>query len=343
VCLLVLRAYTAFPLSTIRGELQAASAARLVTLRPELVRAAVVGTDTVTVALHEAPDLDCAAASYLATELLTRGELPVGAAKLAEYLDRVDSGAPMFTLRRPYTLYAACTVLARRLNNELPMGAARWDALVRGGHRLIEYVLATAGRGPLDAANAFDCPVMRKADRAELLEDAQRYERKLAARATLARRAVLDLPTPWGGRTTAEALLVRDVQTEGDRDRCSFFKDWARSDAERCLATGGFEVLCVWVPGAQSRCIISVRPDSDARLPGLGALLDAAETAARAGTNRERTSPPRSGYDNSDPWYDGRAHHDTIVDSPRAGTALADEVERIFLEFGHGTVVPLTA
>jgi hypothetical protein len=44
---------------------------------------------------------------------------------------------------------------------------------------------------------------------------------------------------------------------------------------------------------------------------------------------------PRSGYDNADPWYDGRAHGHTIIDSPRSGTLLtADEVEAIFLEFG---------
>jgi hypothetical protein len=51
---------------------------------------------------------------------------------------------------------------------------------------------------------------------------------------------------------------------------------------------------------------------------------------------------PRPGYDNADPWYDGRAHSYTIVDSPRAGTVLtADEIESIFLAHGEGTAVPL--
>ncbi|HEY1186032.1 MAG TPA: serine/threonine-protein kinase [Gemmata sp.] len=320
----------------------AKSATRLVALRPELVRAAAEGGDSATVVLHEYPDLDCAAASYLAAELLTRGELPPGADKLADYLDRVDSGAPMFSLRRPYTLYPAYLVLARRLMNQRPDPGSRWDTLVRGGHRLVEYVLGAAGEGELGAVTAFDCPVLTRADRTEVLDDVQRYERKLAAPATRARRAALSLPTPWGERVTVEALIVRDVQTDGDPDRCSFFKDWARTDEDRCPGTKGFVVLCVWVSRPDPRCIISVRPDSDARLLGLGARLDAAETAARAGTGRERTGPPRPGYDNSDPWYDGRAHGDTIVDSPRSGTALsADEVERIVLEFGGGTAVAL--
>jgi hypothetical protein len=321
----------------------AASATRLVTLRPELVRAvADGGPDAVTVVLKEYPDLDCSAAAYLAAGLLTRGELPAGAEKLAEYLDRVDSGQPMFTLRRPYTLYAAYLILARRLMNELPDPAGRWTALVHDGHRLIDHALTREGDGPLDTVNAFDCPVMVPLDRAEMIEDAQRYEHKLADPATSARRAVLDLPTPWGGRTRAEALLVRDVQTDGDPDRCSFFKDWARSDVDRCPATAGFEVLCVWTSRPRSRCIISVRPDSDARLTGLGERLDEAETAARAGTGRERTGPPRPGYGNSDPWYDGRVHHDTIIDAPHDGTVLpVEEVERTLLEFGSGTAVPL--
>jgi predicted Ser/Thr protein kinase len=318
----------------------AGSVARLITLRPELARAAADGADSVAVVLHENPDLDCAAASYLAAALLTRGELPAGAGHLADYLDRVDGGETVFTLRKPYTLYAAYMVLARRLMNEMPDARARWEALVRGGHRLIEHVLA-AGK-PVDQVNAFDGPIMTRGDRAELLDDAERYARKLADPQTRARRAVLALPTPWGGRQAVEALLVRDVQTEGDPDRCSFFKDWARTDADRCPATGGFVVLCVWSSRPKPRCIISVRPDSDARLLGLGELLDAAETTARAGTGRERTGPPRRGYANSDPWYDGRGHHDTIVDSPRAGTALsADAVERILLEYGNGTAVPL--
>ena len=325
------------------GGAEVGSATRLVAEYPELVRASAdPAGGPVTVVLHAHPDLDCVAASYLAAALLTKGELPAGAVALAEYLDRVDSGEPMFTLRKPYTLYAAHMTLARRLATEVLDPPARWDALVCGGHRLVAHVLDAVGEKPLGAVNAFESKVMTQADRLEVTEDAQRYERKLADPNTHARRAMLHLPTPWGERVTVEALLVRDVQTDGDPERCTFFKDWARTDAERSPAAGGFPVLCVWTSRPKSRCIISVRPDADARLTGLGALLDAAETAARAGTGRERAGPPRPGYDNPDPWYDGRAHHDTIIDAPRDGTALsADAVEQLLLDFGRGTTVPL--
>jgi hypothetical protein len=88
-----------------------------------------------------------------------------------------------------------------------------------------------------------------------------------------------------------------------------------------------------------------VTPGSGATLRGLGERLDRAEAARRAaafGVDDRVVDPatgepksPRSGYDNADPWYDGRAHGHTIVDSPRSGTLLtADEVEAILLEFG---------
>jgi hypothetical protein len=93
------------------------------------------------------------------------------------------------------------------------------------------------------------------------------------------------------------------------------------------------------------RAILSVTPDSKASLRGLGGLLDRAEAERRRqvfGADDRVADPatgarkvPRPGYDNADPWYDGRAHGYTIVDSPRAGTMLTPgEMELLFLRFG---------
>ena len=84
-------------------------------------------------------------------------------------------------------------------------------------------------------------------------------------------------------------------------------------------------------------------------------MLDQAEAARRVelsgvddravDTETGRPKPSRAGYANSDPWYDGRAHGDTIVDSPRSGTVLtAEEIEQIMVRFGgrtEGEIVPL--
>jgi hypothetical protein len=87
------------------------------------------------------------------------------------------------------------------------------------------------------------------------------------------------------------------------------------------------------------RHVISVDPSSGLALTDLGARLDERESAARErlraqhGVDLTRTGEPRPGYANSDPWYDGRGHEYTIVDSPRAGSVLTvDEVREVMSE-----------
>jgi hypothetical protein len=201
----------------------------------------------------------------------------------------------------------------------------------------------------LPAVDALSCPgPFRPEDRREVEADVERYRRKLADPATCARQARLRLPGDYGGTLPVEALLVRDVQGINDPGRCLFFKDWARSDADRAGNGQGFIALSVFQSEGTRRlrrCILSVTPDSGVSLRGLGERLDRAEGERRreihgeddrvidpvSGTSR----PPRAGYTNADPWYDGRAHGYTIVDAPRSGTRLtADEIEAIFLQFG---------
>jgi hypothetical protein len=148
--------------------------------------------------------------------------------------------------------------------------------------------------------------------------------------------------------------LVRDVQSAGDPDRCLFFKDWARSDERRCPNGRGFVGLSVFTSASANetrRCILSVTPNSGASLRGLGGLLDQAEGKRRRevyGVDDRVRDPatgqakqPRPGYDNADPWYDGRAHAYTIVDAPRSGTLLtAEEIDDLFLRFGNPAAPP---
>lgn len=95
--------------------------------------------------------------------------------------------------------------------------------------------------------------------------------------------------------------------------------------------------------------IISVEPHSGLSLKGLGAHLDHLESLRssqldkapdtwdprirsiaefRSGSETmslcRSKRPARQGYDNSDPWYDGRGHEFTIVDTPDSGSVLTD-------------------
>jgi hypothetical protein len=96
-----------------------------------------------------------------------------------------------------------------------------------------------------------------------------------------------------------------------------------------------------------ARCIISVKPDSGITLKTLGARIEEEEAASRRAlygqddrvVDREtgQVKTPRAGYSNPDPWYDGRGHQYTILDSPRSGTVLSPErIEELILEHAPG-------
>jgi len=94
------------------------------------------------------------------------------------------------------------------------------------------------------------------------------------------------------------------------------------------------------------RAIISVKPDSEVWLKGLGAILEKKEKekqrlAFQTDFHRWRSQDPsriRRDYDIEDPWYDGRApiHDYTIVDSPNRGSLLElSEICRIACNYTH--------
>src|SRR5262249_2575101 len=191
------------------------------------------------------------------------------------------------------------------------------------GIRLVHYVLAQVGdRGTaLGQVDAFACPgLFAEGDREAVHADIRRYERKLADPGCRARAAVLTLPGRFGGREDGEALLIREVQNEGDAERCLFFKDWARTDARRSRRGKGFVALCVFMSeGGQQRrrCILSVTPDSRVSLRGLGARLERAEAERRRQLRGEDDrvrepvtgglNPPRPREASAGTRYDRRA------------------------------------
>jgi hypothetical protein len=302
--------------------------------------------------LHESPDFDSVASTYFAIALLTTGEFPPGVDALARYADKIDEGSIGHTLDQPFSLYAAyMQLLHRHARLGRPADHSYWRECVQQGLDLIAYTLdrSLAEGVSLPSVDAFACAdLLDDADRRDVLADIERYHRKLADPATGVRAVRLSLPGHFGGRMDVDTLLVRDVQNEDDPQRCIFFKDWARSDRQRAPGGEGFLGLSVFMtesPRDPRRCILSVTPDSGASLRGLASLLDAAESERRRQVlgDDDRVidpatgahKPPRPGYDNSDPWYDGRAHGFSIIDSPRSGTLLtADEIEAVFLIFG---------
>jgi hypothetical protein len=305
-----------------------------------------------TIVLHRDPDLDSIASTYVALSLLCDGQPPAGVRRLVEYVDSIDRGEPGMSLERPFSPYAAIMHVAHRFSQTTWNSRdEQWTELVLAGLKILDYSLNESIRKSKTLAeiDAFQCPgLFRNLDRAEVSSEIERYQAKLAKPETQARFVTLKLPREDGKTSVVEALLVRIVQDANDPDRCLFFKDWARTDRTRAPLAGGFVALSIIEPGpteGTTRALLSTKPGSSVMLDGLANLLEDAETTKRrekfgvddrlidlkSGQNLE----PRPGYKNANPWYDGRAHEFTIVDTPRGGSWLtAEAIEAIFLQFG---------
>jgi hypothetical protein len=302
--------------------------------------------------MHESPDLDSVAASFLAEACLKQGVFPESSGKLAAYVDGVAEGSIGMSPENRYSLYSAFMQLCHRaaLRN-WPCPRDQWTQWVVEGKQVIAHVLNTANQEGLaiGAIDAFKTPgVLGVMDRREIDADCERYHRKLSDSRCCARQARLWLPTLDGEMRAIEMLFVRDVQNADDPDRCILFKDWARSDRLRCPATNGFIGLCVSSadgPTGTFRCTISVRRDSGVSLLVLAQQLEAAEAARRsanAGVDDRQQDPktgkskePRPGYASADPWYDGRSHSFSIIGSPISGTLLSpDEIYELVGSIG---------
>lgn len=132
------------------------------------------------------------------------------------------------------------------------------------------------------------------------------------------------VPLQGGGTTKVQAFLA----TEGTRSRLN--KYWVR---QRCPL-----FMAVYAHPSnkdRTRFVISVDPNFEdpttkrkLSLRGLGAALEAEEGRVRSATETgdTRSGVPRwPGVSHNDPWYDGRSHHWTIVDTPRDGSVLSVE------------------
>lgn len=336
------------------------SSTRLVLQYPDYLKQAIKPwrrpDDPFTLVLHHHPDLDAVMCGYLASCYLTEGEFPAGADRLADYLDQIDRGAVGMSQDRPFTLYAAYLQVVHRLALcEWESPAEIWEASVEEGFRVAEYVLKQLQHqaDKVIDVDAFKTPrLFRKHDRQEVTSDIERYQIKLHDPSTQARQVELRLPLQTGeGTKQVPFLIVSNVQRDDDPQRCIFFKDWARTDRQRRPETGGYVGLMVYqdeTPTTPRRVILSVRPEDEVTLVGLAELLDQAEAQRRRdhyGQDDRAIDPktqepriPRNGYANADPWYDGRGHSFTIIDTPRSGTWLSrTEVETILLQFGGGT------
>lgn len=301
------------------------------------------------IVLSENISFDSVISVYLALNLLQSYKLPEGVDLLAKYVDLIDMGHHG---KNKYSLYCAF-ILLQNIQFKKNSDNNDWrTTFIKKFLPVVEYALKEQKKHgiPISDVDVFSCPRLFSAKEKKMfVDDQKRYESKLNNPDTKPNILKLRLPSDLGGSEKADSLLVRDVQNQNDKDRVIFFKDWARTDSTRAPEKNGFIALSVYhspEKGINARCIISVRPDSNLNLRGLGLILEKAESEKRkkhfGGIDNRvidlisgKHKTPRVGYANSDPWYDGRGHGFTIIDSPRDGTFLsAEEIEEIFIKYG---------
>lgn len=323
----------------------------LVMTHPEFIKNWVKGSH-VTFVLHQSPDIDGTSAAYLAWRLLNDGELPYGLPILAEHIKAADQGVveqPDPKAPLPYELYMIISSLIfeeyqpkindlyqqlDNLNGDDDKSIAykidyliqeRDNKIVKRGFELLDFIFEKIQGIPEEEIKLRDIfrDVHPFKDECHALErDFELYTQDLHDH-TKTRPFILKLPK----KGTRIPVLVDGLYWVDPTPK--LFKLWARSDHINAQVGDAFVFMMVEYSrgGKQGkpRYILSVDPNKSVDLVGLGSTLNHFEALKREEKGVVIDAPPRSGYDIPDPWYDGRGHDYTIVDTPIHGTILKRE------------------
>lgn len=239
------------------------------------------------IVLHTWPDLDCIAASFLAKHYYEKKKFPEFSIDLCKFLDKVDFG---FEASNSVNLGILFSLIKSNCNSELE--------IVLKGHGLIEKMASfgfDSGDYPLKYASLVERLKQEKALFQEDLKYTTKQEFKLLNRYTLKCEDI-------------QALILKSPKSK-------LFKSLS-------FMQGVTLLIVHW---SEKRTVISLKGDSYYTLEGVGDCLNNLEKEERKRLGTVIDEQNREGYDISDPWYDGRAHNYTIIDSPCNGTVLKYE------------------
>lgn len=304
-----------------------------------------------TVVTHRQPDFDAIASVALARQIVEHGDLPSWAEELARYATEVDQGRELLRAQgHGLELYPLILMLsglkpvdATALAHESGMsGVDSSDAAVLFlGLELVRLWREASGPCVTSSASASsrtqlpaEHPVVARLA-AEFRQDLGRFS---LARAEghvrpIGGDGLLEVPRRDGAATVQ--LFAAISNSAEEHHLSQICKHYLRSGV---LLPHRASLTLIRQPSmtpGRFRWVIAIDPgvEGEARnacLAGLGVSLEAEETRRRGGLNgsgnASRRGPGR--YDFApgiaDPWYDGRGHQLTIVDSPREGTVLEE-------------------
>ena len=325
------------------GDTGAWSASQLVVEHfEELVAPIVRDARKVVLVTHEAPDLDAICGVWLVQRLLEGGVAANNRDALHTIVAAVSENDQGFVRTEspehswPVVMRTLVAVDARGLGDSgrLELGSA---ALAR------TINILGSGGSLVDAAAAVSTTSTRivlAQARRDYLEDLGRatlFQVRLPVRLPHSEREIV----PPGPVAPPPRQTVRWSLADGlylEEPTSSLFKELVRGDTERSPLGEGFALLVVsrreqTPPAAQPRYrhVISTDPLTGLHLQGLGSMLEEAERrredeTGEIASGRERLAPGegRHGSGVPSPWYDGRGHDFTIIDSPTVTVAGRD-------------------
>ena len=251
------------------------------------------------------------------------GPFPSWARELVKSANKVDHGQARIkgdNLSAPFLLYYA---LNKKHEEDLAQVCLEGADMIRkvgerfsGKESKPSYPFLSALPAGEEFSELFSLALINEKDLALFDEDlAEKSEREI------------EVNLPYKGK---EGMEVKRAKTLMFREppSSSLYVFWSRSKHD-------YDLLIVPECDKQGKIIkwtISVDPLSDFSLERLGYSLERKEKRKRNELGESpRMGNPRWGdreySDNEDPWYDGRDHEYTLVDSPRSGTRLSDPDE----------------
>ena len=273
----------------------------------------------VVIATHTAPDLDAISATWMTARVLEGESLSDRFLDaLAAYVDMADQGSLPITAE--VVSLDALVSAAPELGSAMARDRAGSDLhCLTYGHGVLDDLHAS---GITDFSDVRPSAPLRNGIWARtanfLIQDRSAFEEDMGN----AEVDAVHLPRIDGAGTEAvDFIAIREP-------RSRFFKSWVRSNDS--LRRGPLTMI----GHSDYRVVFSVPPDGGVFLKGLGDMLQAAERKCKPlVADQNAASPCRPGYDDPDPWYDGRgtAHNYTIVDAPRSGTRMTWQALRAIL------------
>ena len=333
-----------------------------------------IESNDIEVVVHKDPDIDCFLSAYIIGKYLKAESLPSDINILIECVEEIDAGRLEFKNSKPinpcFIVYAIGEVVKEEIkkfnkenaSNGIELSNYDERAMTKGV-QLIETILKELESLPANKKTLDNIDLAKKTDsfKRELDLLSNDYESYINDYNDPEICEIGKIKLPLKNSCDNEIREV-DALFWNRIPRCKLHKYWARQDKQAPLGEG---YVFTFIPSATNvdagenendsinkekfkgvkinKVIISVNPNSDVCLKGLGESLEKAERESERKyfnekndiwRSRTKSRFPEEWCDNEDPWYDGRNFDYTIVDAPKVGSLLSlKEIRHIVNNF----------